>query len=75
MNESEIGKVFLSWPHERTVMNNFVGIKVILYFLLILIYFKVVNSLDILVSQVGPEADFREASSRKLDVEEGKVEM
>ena len=56
-------------------MNNFVGIKVILYFLLILIYFKVVNSLDISVSQVGPEADFREASSRKLDVEEGKVEM
>ena len=56
-------------------MNNFVGIKVIPYFLIILNNFNVVNSLDILVSQVGPEADFREASSRKLDVEEGKVEM
>ena len=56
-------------------MNNFVGIKVIPYFVIILNNFIVVNSLDILVSQVGPEADFREASSRKLDVEEGKVEM
>ena len=68
-----IARFMLRWPNRPSDMRHFPGFPLILYLLIILNYSKFVNSLDIFVSQVGPEADFHEVSSGRLHIDEGKI--
>ena len=64
-----MARFILSWPNIQSGMRHFAELPVII--LVILNQLNFVNSLDISVSQVGPEADFHEVSSRQLHVDEG----
>ena len=73
MSESmNMARFMLCWPNRPSEMRHFTGLPLLLYLFLILNYSKFVNSLDIFVSRVGPEADFHEVSSGRLHIDEGR---
>ena len=67
-----MARFMLRWPNRPSEMRHFPGFPMILYLLIILNFSESVNSLDIFVSQVGPEADFHEVSSGRLHKDEGR---
>ena len=64
-----MARIMFRWPNRPSEMRHFPGFSLIL---IILNYSNMVNSLDIFVSQVGPESDFHEVTSGRLHVDEGR---
>ena len=76
MSESmNLARFKLRWPNRPSEMRHFAGFPLILYLLIILNYSTFVNSLDIFVSRVGPEADFHEVTSGSLHIDEGRSKV
>ena len=72
LESMNMARFMIQWPKRPSERRYFARLPVILYLLIILNYSKSVNSLDIFVSQVGPEAVFHEVSSGRVHIDKGR---